>query len=359
MLRDLWAARRAANAHDPNYTLTVSAPSNADARAIGAAIRERRRDAGELGPDQVVLDACDQNGVAYSLPLAAGDRVRLFARTNAAYADRSRGIIGNNGSVLTVRAISADGVMLQNAQGREGLVKWDTLRDQMSGRIRLSYGDVLTIDATQGLTSTEHIQAMPAGTQAVTAHKAYTAASRHRQASYLVTSDGAERREVAAHRPLGDPRPIREADVWANMARNLARQPEMPAALDFLERAHRVQRGAARAMQAGLQPAEQREAEGQAKTTLSHTWQRRRVVERVAEMTDRLGSLAREHGALLEALGRFAPAVRDVATRALTVMQPVLQQVAEQLRERQRHAVEQQHEQERTARPSHGPSLGR
>jgi ATP-dependent exoDNAse (exonuclease V) alpha subunit len=50
---------------------------------------------------------------------------------------------------------------------------------------------------------------MPAGTRAVTAYKAYTAASRHRQVSYLVASDGAERREIAAHRPLGDPRPIR------------------------------------------------------------------------------------------------------------------------------------------------------
>ncbi len=160
---------------------------------------------------------------------------------------------------------------------------------------------------------------MPAGTQAVTAYKAYTAASRHRQTSYLVTSDGAERRDIAVRRPLGDPRPIREADVWANMARNLARQPEMPAALDFLERAHRVQRSAARALQAGLQPAEQREAEGLAKTTLAHTWQRHRVVVRVAEMTDRLGDLAREQSMALEALGRLVPAVHDAAMLALKV----------------------------------------
>ena len=358
---DLWAARRAANAHDPDYTLTVSAPSNADARAIGAAIRERRRDAGEVKPDQVVLDACDQAGVAYSLPLAVGDRVRLFARTNAATADRSRGIIGNNGSVLEVRAINAAGVVLQNEQGREGLVKWDTLREPMNGRIRLSYGDVLTIDATQGLTSTEHIQAMPAGTQAVTAYKAYTAASRHRRASYLVTADGAERREIAAHRPLGDPRPIREADVWANMARNLARQPDMPAALDFLERAHRVQRSAARSLQAGLQPAEQREAEGLARTTLTQTWQRRRLVAHVAAVTEQLGNLVHEQGAVLEALGRFAPAIREVAKYALAFMQPVLQHVVGQMHEKRRqHAVEQQHEEreEHTPKPSRGLRLG-
>jgi hypothetical protein len=135
--------------------------------------------------------------------------VWLFARTNAVCADRSRGIIGNNGSVLTVRDINAAGITLENAQGREGLVKWDTLRDAAGGRIGLSYGDVLTIDAAQGLTSTEHIQAMPGGTQAVTGYKAYTAANHHRVASYIVTSDGAERREIAARRPLD------QAVTWA------------------------------------------------------------------------------------------------------------------------------------------------
>jgi hypothetical protein len=63
-------------------------------------------------------------------------------------------------------------------------VKWDTLRDHERGRIRLSYGDVLSIDATHGLTSTEHIEAMPA---AVNAYKAYTQASGHRETSWLVT----------------------------------------------------------------------------------------------------------------------------------------------------------------------------
>jgi hypothetical protein len=97
--------------------------------------------------------------------------------------------------------------------------------------------------ATQGLTSTEHIEAMPSGTQAVNAYKAYTQASRHREKSWLVTSDGAERREIASRRPLGDPRPIREADVWVNMARNLARAPEKASALDFLEQARDLRRG--------------------------------------------------------------------------------------------------------------------
>jgi len=159
--------------------------------------------------------------------------------------------------------------VLRNAQGREGRVAWNTLRDGGSGRIRLTYGDVLSIDATQGVTSTEHIEAMPAGTQAVNAYKAYTAASRHRRATFLVSSDGAERREIAGRRPLGDMRPIGEADVWANMGRNLSRQPKVMSALEFLEKARDVRRAATSSLQVGLQPAEQRQAEGLPATTLA------------------------------------------------------------------------------------------
>lgn len=79
---------------------------------------------------------------------------------------------------------------------------WKTLASPDSGYIRLGYGDVLSIDATQGLTSTEHIEAMPRGSKAVDAHRAYTQGSRHRERTWLVTSDGAERREIAGRRPL-------------------------------------------------------------------------------------------------------------------------------------------------------------
>jgi len=77
---------------------------------------------------------------------------------------------------------------------------------------------------------------MPAGTRAVDAFKAYTSGSRHRQATFIVVSERAERKEIAGRRPINDPRPIREADVWANMARNLARQPEKLSALAFPSR---------------------------------------------------------------------------------------------------------------------------
>ena len=314
----LWRERRQANAHDPDYSLTMSAPTNADARAIGAEIRKLRRAAGELSADQVVLDACDQNAAAYQLPLAVGDRVRLFDRVNASFEGRSRGNIGNNGSVLEIQAIDAAGLILRSAQGRTGKVAWDSLRDRTSGKIRLSYGDVLTVQAAQGVTSTEHILAMPAGSRAVDAFTAYAGGSRHRRVSYLVASDGAERREVAGRRPLGDARPLREADVWANVARNLARQAEAPSALGFLERARLVHQGAADALQQGLQPLEQREADGQARATLGRTFGRLRAFQQAARLIQPLRELAENQAGRLAELRQAASAT----LRAVVAMGP-------------------------------------
>jgi len=69
-----------ANRDDPGFKLTISAPTNADAREIGTAIRAERQRIGELGKDVRVLDATGRTGDTYKLPLPVGDRVRLFDR---------------------------------------------------------------------------------------------------------------------------------------------------------------------------------------------------------------------------------------------------------------------------------------
>jgi hypothetical protein len=71
----LWRERLEANYADPEFKLTVSAPTNADTREIGAAIRAELRRAGELDDDGKILDATDRNDM-YKLPVAIGDRVR-------------------------------------------------------------------------------------------------------------------------------------------------------------------------------------------------------------------------------------------------------------------------------------------
>ena len=73
----LWRERMEARGDDPDFRLTISAPTNVDANAIGSAIRQQLRDLGRLGPDKIVLSV-RVRGEAMELPLAVGDKVRLF-----------------------------------------------------------------------------------------------------------------------------------------------------------------------------------------------------------------------------------------------------------------------------------------
>ncbi|MHB0729292.1 AAA family ATPase, partial [Roseomonas mucosa] len=285
---ELWRQRREANAGDAGFSISVTAPTNADARAVALALREERRAMGELGADVFSIRATDQAGATYNLTLAPGDRVRLFDRLNARFFDGGRGNIGNNGSVLEVRDVNADGIVLRTAAGRDGAVSWESLADKKNGRTRLAPGDVLTIDAAQGITSSEHINAMPAGSAGVQGFKGYTAESRHKDSAWLITSDGAERREVMVRRALGDARPVGEGDVWENVARNLARQPAKASALDFMDRARDVGRSAAHAMQAGFRRAEAREAAGEPRATLGAQLRDRRDGRAVSQAVERL-----------------------------------------------------------------------
>ncbi|MDN3564281.1 MobF family relaxase [Paeniroseomonas aquatica] len=307
--------RLRANAGDAGYTLTVSAPTNADAHRLGLAIREVRRGLGQVGPDQVRVQAADRDGNAYEMALAPGDRVRLFASTPA---EGERGSIGRNGSILTVLSADAKGLRVRNAGGREGRVAWTTLADA-TGRARLAYGEAMTTHTAQGSTATEHIHALPGGSKAVTGFAAYASGTRHRRAAWLVLSAGAEQAEVVRRRPLNDVRPVTEADAWANVARNLGRQPRQEGALEFLARVGEVRRGAARALQRGVRSAERREAEGLAPTVLQDRLARGRRGRVVAPMEKRLDDGVRQRAALVERLSRLgsdlARAVRERTAR--------------------------------------------
>jgi phage/plasmid primase-like uncharacterized protein len=278
---DLWEARHKANAGRDDYTLTVSAPTNSDARAISTAIRDRKRKAGQLGRDEVRIEATDQNGARYEMPLAVGDRVRLFARTHASFGGKG-GNIGHNGSVVAIERIAETGVQVRNARGSSGFVKWDTLRDEGTKRIRLTYGDVISIDAIQSATSTEHLNVLPGGSTEVESFKNYVAQSRARETTWLVVSDGAERSEILNRRALGNVDPISEDEVWANIARNLSRQPEKELATDLLAQADGFYTGTVRSLATAFQPKQQREAQGQDGTTLHQTFAEQRDEQHVA-----------------------------------------------------------------------------
>ena len=209
---------------------SISVPTNQDAHRVSEAVRAGRREMGLLGSDLMTLSATDGER-NYRMPIAKGDRVRLFRSTRAV---GRGGTIGRNGSVLEVVDANPQGLVLRAKSGKVGPVRWKTL--DMNGRVLLAYGDAMTIHTAQGSTSKEHISAFPAGSQAVDGKLGYSGSTRHELRSWLVTNDAAERESVRRSRALNDSREITLDDKWANVARVLAWQPEKDTAIAMLER---------------------------------------------------------------------------------------------------------------------------
>ena len=302
-----------ANQGDDKFTITVSAPTNTDAHRLSLSIREQRRALGDIGPDLVKIKAADRDGNNYDMKLAAGDRVRLFH--SVAPEGQRGGSIGRNGSILTVQSADKHGMLVRNAKGTEGYVPWKSL--SKDGQIRLAYGEVMTTHTAQGSTSTEHIYAMPAGTKLVTGFSAYSSGTRHKQKSFMIISEGAERAEVSARRPVNDSRPIGKDDLWSNVARNLGRQPEKTTALDFLNRASSLKRGAAKSLQRGLQPGELRERRGQEPTVVHTRLQRRQESGAVQRVAIWLETMSKDTHPVMQRLATMNPQIKTAVEKAV------------------------------------------
>jgi hypothetical protein len=259
---------------------------------------------GRLGADEFTV-AVSMRGESgeQPLPLAIGDRIRLF---NRVWADKAH--FGSNGDTVTVLAVSKAGLTARNQSGQEAFLEWDRFR-QRNGPVRLDYGYALTVDASQGTTSDEHIDAMPDGSRMTHGLKGYTAESRHRETTWMVVNEAAERRQIASRLPIGEYRPIREADIWDNVAANLSRQPIKASALDFLKRGSAIHRGTVTALAASLEPAEHRERAGEARST-AHRHRQRLEAERsssVQRIVEQARDLQRRFVARLMQLGAAIP----------------------------------------------------
>ncbi|NNM56236.1 MAG: relaxase domain-containing protein [Acidocella sp.] len=309
----LWQQRRDEHRGRPDFTITVSAPTNTEAHDISVAIRERRRTIGQIGADKITVQATDGEGVrSYNLPLAEGDRVRLFARTNAKFTETDTvGNIGRNGTVLEITAIHEDGLMMRNPSGKMGFVAWTTLKGETSGQVRLAYGEALTTNTAQGSTVTEHIHAMPSGSRLVSAFGAYTSGSRHREQSFIVTSEGAERSEIAGRRPLGDRREVSLGDVLDNMKRNLARQPEKGSSVDFVARAANVRRGTIQSVQQSHQKIQARVVAQEAPTSLPERFANRRLTRALESRLPGLSAQLRRYGETVAHIARSGTALAE------------------------------------------------
>jgi TrwC relaxase/AAA domain len=258
---------------------TISTPTNSDAHQIGEAVRLERRRMGLVGPDLYRLKATDGDR-DYLLPLAKGDRVRLFRSTKADFGDGKRPhSIGRNGSVVEVLNVSGQGIRLHAEDGREGFVRWKEMAGT-EGRTMLAYGYASTNHTSQGSTANGHIFAMPGGSSSVSGSAGYTALTRHEEWVRLVTSEVAERIAVHESRPINDTHQITPDDKWAHVAKNLIVQQKSDSALDMLGKVHQLQRGAVKTFHHAARPDDPRRPNGHA-ADLVHRMKLDRMMERI------------------------------------------------------------------------------
>jgi hypothetical protein len=237
-IADLYLRRRdvlAAGAKDgERRTVTVSALANEDANAISQAIRQRLRDRGEIARAEPTYRAVDRSGASFDLPIAAGDQLRLYQRTRGIYPDGSTGLVGSNGDIVRVEAVDDDGLRLRGRDGRVAAVAWWRLADPAGRGLLLGLGYCLTVDAAQGITATEHINALPHGSAGATAFKSYVAESRHVEATYTLIGEAGVREAEIAARPVGDGRPMGTDELWARVARDMSAKPRKTLAVDLI-----------------------------------------------------------------------------------------------------------------------------
>jgi hypothetical protein len=220
----LWQQLRIQRPNLPDSHRMVVAANEAEARVIGAAIRASRQAMGECGPDQIALEAIDPDGGAFTLPIGIGDTLRLGARINAG-GPGGRGLLGTAGSLVTVVEIveaAPSGLRLRNTRGREGLVTWATLRDPVSGRYRLTFGDCTSLAQVRQVPD-ELILALPSGTATCRPGQAEAVLCRSAKGAFIVLGEEAERRAIST-KSEQEPKLAGADQLWRHIGVALSRQ---------------------------------------------------------------------------------------------------------------------------------------
>ena len=157
-LIDTWDAQRLA---DSDKTRIILTHTNAEVRDLNLAVRDRLRDAGELGQDVAV------SAERGAREFATGDRI-MFLKNE-------RGMGVKNGTLGKVERVSPDSMTVRLDDGRQ--VAFD-LQDYA----HVDHGYAATIHKSQGVTVDQaHVLATPG----MDRHSAYVALSRHRDGVQL------------------------------------------------------------------------------------------------------------------------------------------------------------------------------
>jgi energy-coupling factor transporter ATP-binding protein EcfA2 len=349
-IADLYMERRdilrAAGGRAAKLGVTISALTNEDAADISRAVRTRLKARGEIGDDERVFLAVDQRGETYSLPLATGDRVRLFRKT-AARVDGARGFIGSNGDIVEILGWTESGPVMRNAAGQVGEVEWRRLKDGRSDRLLLGFGHALTVEAAQGITSGEHINALPRGTAGITAFKAYVAESRHVSQVYTIISEAAVFEAVKHSRALGDASPVTSEHLWDHVAGDMSRKPYKALGMDLVDGGRRRRQEAAEGFMHDEHRLQSQQAEGRKHGAEARAKLRELGVRAV---------LPQKIDALGEALTRNGEAVTELGQEVKAFLKKMRDQTADLAKRGDEAAQSRQAREKLAAHPNFSPT---
>lgn len=165
---------------NPDKQSLILAHSNANARALGARVREIRKAAGRItGPEYRV--PAEHGGKAFDLVLAAGDRVRFGL--NSEGEDGIGAINGTTGTVTSIRPVETDGrpdfeiSVLTDDRG-EIVFRASRYSDER-GRVHLNQAYALSVYSAQGVTTRGDVFVLQ--TPGMDRSNTYVAASRARE----------------------------------------------------------------------------------------------------------------------------------------------------------------------------------
>ena len=175
----LWRSITDGNKADPDHSLLVMTPTNAQARQVGHRHQgQHARGRGDR-PARHHPEGTDKNsGETYDLPVAVGDKLRMFTRTYDADTPGRQRFLSSNGDMVQVREILQDGLRIRNEQGVEGRVTWAQMKPWRAPKTSPdpgTYGYALTPDTAQSLTRSAAIALMPEGSRQSNGNKNYVA----------------------------------------------------------------------------------------------------------------------------------------------------------------------------------------
>ncbi len=167
-----------------------------------------------------------------------------------------------------MRSVEAAGMVLRTASNREALVPWQALRDRVRAESSSRRETCSRSTAGRGPPPRNACWHCLPVSGAMDAARFYVAMTRHRSMSWVVLGEGAERRAVAARRPLGDARADQARGHLSHAGAAFARQPRSETATEMMEKAYAARRGAENVFRAILVRIEARRARGKNPTVL-------------------------------------------------------------------------------------------